>query len=109
MPAVADRPGDETPPESAWQGEQDSSAGEESWGSPTGKEAQGYDRRRPAYMDDRRFYRIVVWFLGIVAVAAAGGTVLLGIMKPEVPDALVALGSASIGALAGLIGGGGRQ
>ena len=103
---MADRTEDETPPKSSSPGELNSSAGEESWGSPTGEEPQSYDQRRPAYMDDRRFYRIVVWFLGIVAVLAAGGTILLGIMTPEVPDALVALGSASIGALAGLIGGG---
>ena len=106
---MVDRPEDETAPRSPSLGEQGSSIGEESWGSATGDEPEGYDRRRPAYLGDRRFYRIVVWFLGVVAVVAAAGTILLAILTPEVPDALVALGSASIGALAGLIGGGGRQ
>lgn len=107
MPVVADRPGEDAAPELSSTVERDSSTVDDSWGSPVGSEPQQtYDTNKPAYIGDRRFYRIVVWFLGIVAVAAAGGTILLGLMRPEVPDALVALGSASIGALAGLIGGG---
>lgn len=84
-------------------------AGDQSWGSPTGNEPQTYGRGRPAYMSDRRFYRIVVGFLGTVAVLAALGTIILATIDLDVPDSLVALGSASIGALASLVAGGARQ
>ena len=59
----------------------------------------------PAYHGDRVFYRVVVWALAIVAVGALlGGMILAGVCK-DVPDAVLALGSAAVGALAGVVAG----
>ena len=107
--AVPDLPENDTKPASSTPAESDDFAGDQSWGSPTGNEPQTYGRDRPAYMSDRRFYRIVVGFLGTVAVLAALGTIILATQKLDVPDSLVALGSASIGALASLVASSTRQ
>lgn len=50
-------------------------------------------------------YRTVVGALGLVAVIAVTGAVVLGAMQTEggPPDVIVALGSAAVGALAGLL------
>lgn len=54
-------------------------------------------------MWDVWIYRIVVFTLGLaVLVALIGAIVLAAIGKPN-PEVLVALGSASVGALAGLL------
>jgi hypothetical protein len=53
----------------------------------------------PAYTGDTWFYRIVVIGLAAVAVIAAVGYIVL---KGPIPEALVALGSAAVGAMAGL-------
>lgn len=62
----------------------------------------------PAYVGDTITYRIVVSSLGIVAVGAVIGAILLTALaaagaQHTVPDVLTALGSAAIGALAGLL------
>lgn len=48
-------------------------------------------------------YRWVVFALGLVGLIAIWGAIQLAFDTKEVPDALIALGSAAIGALAGLI------
>ena len=62
----------------------------------------------PALVVDRWIYRIVVLALGIVAIIAILGAILLGAKTPsgttiQIPDVLTALGAAAIGALAGLL------
>ena len=60
----------------------------------------------PAYVQDRAVYRIVVGSLGLVAIIAAVGAIYLaagGANAVVIPDILTALGSAAIGALAGLL------
>lgn len=60
----------------------------------------------PAFVTDKWTYRIVVIALGLVCVGALGGAVYLsavGGATPKIPDVLTALGSAAIGALAGLL------
>lgn len=106
---MPDLPDSATQPESSSPAGTNDSTGDQSWGSPTGSEPQAYGRGRPAYISDRRFYRIVVIFLGTVAVLAAAGTIVLATQKLDVPDSLVALGSASIGALASLVASGSRN
>lgn len=56
-----------------------------------------------AGIPDTGVYRMVVCFLGIVAVAAIIGAIILVGIRTDVPDALIALGSAAVGALAGLL------
>lgn len=48
-------------------------------------------------------YRFVVCALGLVAIIAIVGTIVLANGANGVPDALISLGSAAVGALAGLL------
>jgi hypothetical protein len=62
----------------------------------------------PALVADKWIYRIVVGSLGIVVLIAVIGAIYLSARTPEgtaikIPDVLTALGSAAIGALAGLL------
>lgn len=57
----------------------------------------------PAYKSDVWVYRGVVAALGIAIVLAAAGAILLAVVGSEVPELLIALGSAAVGALAGLL------
>ena len=56
-------------------------------------------------LQDRWLFRTVVWFLGLAALT----TVIMGFIlwdstkNPELPNGLIALGSAALGALAGLL------
>jgi hypothetical protein len=67
------------------------------------------DLMPPAYVTDKVVYRIVVIALGLVCVAAAYTMAYLsmkaagGTTAAQVPEALTAIGSAAIGALAGLL------
>jgi hypothetical protein len=53
--------------------------------------------------EDVTLYRITVVVLGAVVLVAALGAVWLGYWAQDVPELLVALGSAAVGALAGLL------
>ena len=62
----------------------------------------------PPIVRDSGIYYIVVGSLGIVSVSAIFGAIYLSATVPEnmtlqIPDVLTALGSAAIGALAGLL------
>jgi hypothetical protein len=48
-------------------------------------------------------YRIVVGALALVALSTVAGGIVLAAMAQELPGAVIALGSAAIGALAGLL------
>ena len=48
-------------------------------------------------------YRLVVLVLGLVALASLVGTILLTIQDRSTPELLIALGSAAMGGLAGLL------
>ena len=52
---------------------------------------------------DRWIYRIVVTALGLVAVIAVLGLIIVALEEVAIPDAVLALGSAAVGALAGLL------
>ena len=56
----------------------------------------------PAYHSDKRFYQTVVWFLGLTMLTCTIGAILLASFSKDIPDIIVAIGSAAIGALAGL-------
>ena len=59
--------------------------------------------KTPAYYGDTLIYRMVVGALGLVVLIAAVGAIILVAEGKTAPDVLVALGSAAIGALAGLL------
>lgn len=48
-------------------------------------------------------YRLVVGVLGIVVLVATAGAIILTVYDLDIPELLTALGSASVGALAGLL------
>jgi hypothetical protein len=58
----------------------------------------------PALQTDLWVYRIVVSVLGLVVLAAVIGAIMLGYHSITIPETLTALGSAAVGALAGLVG-----
>lgn len=58
----------------------------------------------PAYVADKWIYRMVVGILGLAIVIAAGGALWLAVRGGgPTPEILLALGSAAVGALAGLL------
>jgi hypothetical protein len=58
----------------------------------------------PVIATDKVIYRIVVSALGLAAIfSVVGAIVLTGIKITPIPDILTAIGSASVGALAGLL------
>ncbi len=56
----------------------------------------------PPWVDDILLYRIAVAVLGLLALVAALGSLMLVIKGKTTPEVLVALGSAGVGALVGL-------
>lgn len=55
---------------------------------------------------DKWIYRIVVFSLGITILLVVGGAIYLAATKPgevRIPEVLTAIGSAAVGALAGLL------
>jgi hypothetical protein len=59
-------------------------------------------RKNSPALNDRRLYRWVVWFLGAKAVLSVVGFVVILSLDDEIPEGLVALGSAAVGGLAGM-------
>ena len=58
--------------------------------------------KAPAYATDPLFYRAVVRWLGFtIIISIVAVAVLVGIGKP-IPDGLIAIGSAAVGAMAGV-------
>ena len=53
--------------------------------------------------EDIPVYLTVVWLLGTIGVISVCGAIALAILGKPIPDSVVALGSASVGALAGLL------
>jgi hypothetical protein len=56
-----------------------------------------------AYTQDKWVYRIVVGALGSAALLTIIGYIVLAFVGKSMPEGVVALGSASVGALAGLL------
>ncbi len=57
----------------------------------------------PHEPEDIPVYHTVVKILGVVCIMAVAGFIALAVLGKAIPESLVALGSASIGALAGLL------
>lgn len=58
-----------------------------------------------ALEQDRTIYRIVVFSLGMTVLSVVVGVIAMSLVSPTtpIPDVLTALGSAAIGALAGIL------
>ncbi|WP_420102453.1 hypothetical protein [Bosea sp. (in: a-proteobacteria)] len=70
------------------------------------KRAAAEAKRQLPLDTDPWVYRMVVTFLGLTVILVVAGTILLVLSGKEgagVPDILTALGSAAVGALAGLL------
>ena len=70
------------------------------WGSPDTPLQLRYG---PAYHGDRFFYRVVAFTLALVALGALAASIFLAAAGKEIPQAIVALGSTAVGALAGVL------
>jgi len=57
----------------------------------------------PNLVPDTTIYRMVVGALGLTVLVSVVGSIVLVALSKETPAAAVALGSASVGALAGLL------
>lgn len=57
----------------------------------------------PAYVNNAHIYIIVVVSLGLVILATMVGAIVLASQKLPIPETITALGSAAIGAVAGLL------
>jgi hypothetical protein len=57
----------------------------------------------PPLVRNSGIYYVVVGSLGAVSITAAIGAIYLAVRSVQIPDILTALGSAAIGALAGLL------
>ena len=55
-----------------------------------------------SWVEDKLLYRIAVIVLGLLALIAAIGSIILVVMGKTTPEVLVSLGSAAVGALVGL-------
>lgn len=51
---------------------------------------------------NRSVYLTVVWLLGAIGLISLGGVIYLADLSREMPHALIAFGSAAVGALGGL-------
>ena len=60
------------------------------------------NKEAPAYTQDKRVYQFAVGVLGVLALIAAIGSIVLVLNGETTPEVLVALGSAAVGALVGL-------
>lgn len=58
---------------------------------------------QPVYVKDKLLYRIVVISLAAVVLITLIGLILLAAMGKTIPEGMVALGSAAVGGLAGLV------
>lgn len=77
--------------------------GVQDWGDPDASPEPRTSPARLAYETDPTFFRIVGWMLGIAIVLSVAGSIGLAACGKEVPEALVAIGSAAVGALAGVL------
>lgn len=57
----------------------------------------------PHTKEDVPVYLTVVWLLGVIGVISICGAIALSILGRPIPESVVALGAASVGALAGLL------
>ncbi|ETR67996.1 MAG: hypothetical protein OMM_10982 [Candidatus Magnetoglobus multicellularis str. Araruama] len=72
------------------------------WGSV---EDGQYIEIHPAYKSDRHFYRVVAWSLSAIVILSMMGSLWLTYLDKNIPEAIVALGSTAVGALAGVLAG----
>ena len=57
----------------------------------------------PVFFEDRLFYRVIVCGLVASVILALGGSIWLAACEKDIPEAIVAMGSAAIGALASVL------
>lgn len=57
---------------------------------------------RAVFLSDKQIYRAAVYVLGALALIAILGALILAALSVDIPESVVALGSAATGALVGL-------
>lgn len=53
--------------------------------------------------EDIPLYKLTLWFLGLIAVSSVVGIIFLAAFNKSIPESVIAIGSASVGALAGVL------
>lgn len=69
---------------------------------PVLREAASKAESSVPYGDDKLLYRIAIFVLGLLALLAGIGSIVITMAGKQTPEVLVALGSAAVGALVGL-------
>lgn len=72
------------------------------WGSSDSSDGKHKIRSAPAYESDRFFYRVVAVSLGLAIILSVVGSVILAFCGKQ-NEAVLAIGSAAVGALAGVL------
>jgi hypothetical protein len=67
------------------------------------KQVKKFSESKRALEQDKIVYRIVVTFLGSAIIVGIIGAIILSISSKTIPEILIAIASASVGALAGLL------
>lgn len=68
-----------------------------------GEQEAVMNKNNQSQSNDKWIYRISVVVLGLVVLTSVIGTIVLSMGSRSIPDAVIALGSAAIGSLAGLL------
>ena len=77
--------------------------GVQDWGAPEASPEPRTSPARLAYQTDPIFFRIVASMLGAAVLLSVVGCIGLAACRIEIPQALVAIGSGAVGALAGVL------
>ena len=77
--------------------------GVQDWGDPDASPEPRMSPARLAYETDPVFFRIVGRMLGAAILLSVVGSIVLAACGKNVPEALVAIGSGAVGALAGVL------
>jgi hypothetical protein len=64
---------------------------------------QAIASQSPAYVKDPVFYRIIVGGLVLIILACVVGAIVLAIREQATPEVLLSIGSAAVGAVAGIV------
>ena len=100
---MADHAGDQPVPQPPAAPKAQDSAATDSWGAPTGDEQESRPRAQPAYLGDKAFYRIVVSCLCAISLASVTAVIWFHALGKPNPEVVIAMGSASVGALVSLV------
>ncbi|MEZ5336499.1 MAG: hypothetical protein R2741_15415 [Methanolobus sp.] len=66
------------------------------------EEAKKVTKEQAVYIYDKEFYRVAIWFLGLIVLAVVIGGLFLTYFDKSPTDGIIAIGSAAVGAIVGI-------